>query len=177
MITQSSQKIEVIVRKEGAGGEKNNKETDTDEIGGKNTASQGTNTHARLKRTLRVNAIHGFAVAKQWANADINYRLAGLEYVHGDESYADRAKRQVEILQDYGNLASSTAIGATYGAAGGPLGMALGAVLGFASSAISYNYKYKGRERDYTFKMFKENNAIEYKRARAYTSLTTGRLR
>lgn len=35
MITQSSQKIEVIVRKEGAGGEKNNKETDTEDVGGK----------------------------------------------------------------------------------------------------------------------------------------------
>ena len=32
-------------------------------------------------------------------------------------------------------------------------------------------------KRDFNYKVFKENNAIEYQRARASISLTTGRLR
>ena len=179
MIVQGSQKIEVVVRKEGGGGEKNNKEVGTDEIGGKNESqsSAGGFFGKNPRRTLKVNATHMLAVSKQVLNAQANYQMQKIGYISGDEAYQDRVGRQMEIVQDTGNVATSVAMGIVYGSAGGPFGMLAGAAIGAASSGISLAYKYKGRYLDYDFKMFKENNAIEYKRARANINLTTGRLR
>ena len=179
MLRQQSQKIEVIVRKEGGGGEKNNKETDTDKIGGQN-GEQSTGTallSKRAKRFIFVNATHALAVAKQGFNANLNYWVGGMGYTQGDEAYQDRANRQIEIVQDNLSAFSNIAMGAGYGAVGGPVGMLLGASMAAISTAISINTKYATRKRDYSFKVFKENNAIEYKRARAQLNLTTGRLR
>lgn len=179
MLVQGSQRIEIIVRKDGGGGEKNNRETSTDSVGGKNET--GTTPSGLMgknpRRTMLVNATHLFAVSKQVGNSIINYWNGGLGYESGDEAYQDRVKRQIEIVQDYGNIATSTAMGAVYGAAGGPFGIIAGVTLGFVSSAVSNIFKYKSRQRDYDFKLFKENNAIEYQRARAKINLTTGRLR
>lgn len=179
MIIQGSQKIEVIVRKEGGGGEKNNRETSADNIGGKNDNQlpAGGFFGRNPMRTIKVNATHLVAVSKQFLNAQINYQMQKIGYISGDEAYQDRVGRQVEIVQDAGNVATSVAMGAVYGAAGGPFGILAGMAIGAASSGISLAYKYKGRYLDYDFKMFKENNAIEYKRARANINLTTGRLR
>ena len=68
-------------------------------------------------------------------------------------------------------------MGAVYGAWGGPIGAVLGATFGAISSATSIGVKYAGREREFNYKVFKENNAIEYQRARASINMTTGRLR
>ena len=86
-------------------------------------------------------------------------------------------ERRFEIVQDATNFASSVAMGAAYGSAGGPYGAAIGAVLGAVSSGVSLAFKFAGRQRDFEYKVFKENNAIEYQRARASINLTTGRLR
>ena len=179
MLKQQSQKIEVIVRKEGGAGAKNAKETDTENVGSQN-GEQSTSTGGlsrRTKRFIQVNSTHAFAVAKQGANALVSYIVGGLGGKSGDEAYQDKVNRQVEIVQDVGNLATSVAMGAGYGAVGGPVGMVLGASFALASNLISLGSKYATRERDFDFKMFKENNAVEYKRARAGINLTTGRLR
>jgi hypothetical protein len=179
MLKQQSQKIEVIVRKEGGAGAKNAKETDTENVGSQN-GEQSTSTGGlsrRTKRFIQVNSTHAFAVAKQGINTAISYSVSGIGLTTGDEAYQDKVSRQVEIVQDVGNFATSVAMGAAYGAIGGPLGMALGAGFAAVSSAISIGNKYMTRQRDFNFKMFKENNAIEYKRARAGINLTTGRLR
>ena len=68
-------------------------------------------------------------------------------------------------------------MGGVYGAWGGPIGSAIGAGLGAIQSGLSLAVKYAGREREFSYKVFKENNAIEYRRARASINLTTGRLR
>ena len=68
-------------------------------------------------------------------------------------------------------------MGAVYGAWGGPIGAILGATFGAISSGASTAVKYLGREREFNYKVFKENNSIEYQRARASINLTTGRLR
>ena len=47
----------------------------------------------------------------------------------------------------------------------------------FVTSGVSLAVKYAGREREFNYKVFKENNAIEYQRARASINMTTGRLR
>lgn len=179
MLKQQSQKIEVIVRKEGGAGAKNAKETDTENVGSQN-GEQSTSTGGLSRRTKRfifVNSTHAFAVAKQGAGAAINYIISGLGDKSGDQAYQDRASRQMEIVQDVTGFATSVAMGAGYGAVGGPIGMALGAGFAAISNLISLGSKYKTREREFDFKMFKENNAIEYKRARAGINLTTGRLR
>ena len=174
MYTQQSQRIEVIVRKEGGNGEKNNRETNSDEVSSNNNKTSISN---KTKRFAIVNAAHTFALTKQFANATINYYVGGLGLKYGDEAYQEQVERNVEILQDVSGFATSTIMGATYGAAGGPLGIVLGGLFGAASNAISTGYKYLTRQRDFSYKVFKENNSIEYRRARASINLTTGRLR
>lgn len=178
MYTQQTQRIEVIVRKEGGNGEKNNKETSTDEVVGKN--GQQSNTGGLSKSTKRmvfVNTTHSLAVAKQFGRAVVNYQVSGLGLVHGDQAYQQQIERKVEIIQDVTGFAASVAIGAGYGATGGPWGALAGASLAAVSSGISIAMKYITRDRDFSYKVFKENNAIEYKRARANINMTLGRLR
>jgi hypothetical protein len=101
--------------------------------------------------------------------------------VFGDEDMKKKCLETAEnlkkILPEYKGNKQVTAMGALSGVQGGPWGIAIGALAGAATSAISIGEKYLTRERDFNYKVFKENNAIEYQRARASISLTTGRLR
>ena len=184
MYTQQTQRIEVIVRKEGGGGEKGNKEVDTEEAGNSNK-SLGERATKAVRIVAKAQIMHGIAVAKHIANAGVNFWVGGLGYETGDEAYQQRVGRQVEIAQDATNTATSIAMGAMAGAMAGSvvpgigtiIGGIVGGVLSTANSTAGLISKYMGRQRDFDFKMFKENNAIEYKRARAKINLTTGRLR
>lgn len=184
MYTQQTQRIEVIVRKEGGGGEKGNKEVDTEEAGNSNK-SFGERATKAVRIVAKAQIMHGIAVAKHIANAGVNFWVGGLGYETGDEAYQQRVGRQVEIVQDATNTATSIAMGAMAGAMAGSvvpvigtvIGGVVGGLLSTANSAAGLISKYMGRQRDFDFKMFKENNAIEYKRARAKINLTTGRLR
>lgn len=185
MYTQQTQRIEVIVRKEGGGGEKGNKEVDTEEAGNGNNKSFGERATKAVRIVAKAQIMHGIAVAKHIANAGINFWVGGLGYENGDEAYQQRVSRQIEVVQDHVNTAISIGMGAAAGAMAGSVVPGIGNVVGFVvggtlsaiNSATGLISKYEGRKRDYNFKMFKENNAIEYKRARANLSLTTGRLR
>lgn len=174
---QQAQRIEVIVRKEGGGGEKNNKETDIDTEKNGEQSAKTSGLSRRAKRFVLTNLTHGIAVGKQAANAAVNYYVGGLGYEYGDTSLQHMVERQVEIVNDHINTATSIGMGMTYGSFGGIPGMILGGVFGGASAAVSLISKYANRERDFNYKVFKENNAIEYQRARASINLTTGRLR
>lgn len=177
---QGVQRIEVIVKKETDGtSEKGAKETETEEVGGNETTKNivGSTNPNRIKRVIKTNATHFLATSKQVAGLLTNYQIAGLGYKYGDQAFQDRVGRQVEIVQDVTNIASSVAMGALYGSWGGPLGAVMGALMNGISTGFSTAFKYGGREREYNFKVFKEENAIEYKRARANINLTTGRLR
>ena len=59
----------------------------------------------------------------------------------------------------------------------GPVGAAVGAVAGIASSSINLGFKYAERQRTYQHEMFKENNSQAYQLARANYSALTGRVR
>lgn len=180
---QGTQRIEIIVRKEGGGvSETAAKETPTDEIGGNRettwrTSVFGSENPNRIKRVIKTNTTHALAVSKQVVDLGIEYWVGGLGNKYGDQAYQENVQRQVEIVKDVTNVASSVAMGALYGAWGGPVGAALGAVFGAVASGVSIAVKYAGREREFNYKMFKEENAIEYQRARASINLTTGRLR
>ena len=183
MFYQGTGKIEVIVRKEGGGAsETAAKETPTDEIGGGKdndwrTSLFGTNNPNRRARIVKTNATHFLAVLKQETYLGVEYWVGGLGMKHGDQAYQENVQRQFEIVKDTTGFASSVAMGALYGSWGGPIGAVLGAVFGAVSSGVSTAVKYAGREREFNYKVFKENNAIEYQRARASINLTTGRLR
>lgn len=179
---QGTQRIEVIVKKESGAGTAGAKETDPDKTsadGGEELqqTEQTGGMSAKTKRMIKVNATHALAVTKQVVDLAIEYNISGIGMKNGDQALQDVVGRKMEIFKDTTNVATSIGIGLTYGSAGGPIGMVLGAALGALSSTASVTTKYMGRTREYNFKMFKEENAIEYKRARANINLTTGRLR
>lgn len=178
-----NQRIEIIVRKEGGvSSQTNAKEKDTDKIGGDKettwrTSVFGSEDQKRIKRVIKTNATHFVAVTKQVADLRLEYAISGLGYKHGDQAYQDNVSRRVEILKDVTNVASSIGMGAVYGAWGGPIGAVLGATFGAISSGVATATKYDSREREYNYTIFKEQNAIQYNRARAGINETNGRLR
>lgn len=174
---KGTQRIEIIVRKAGGMDSAGAKEKEADEANaekGKNEDGQGTK---RSKTWWRTQITHGAAVLKQMSTQWFNYAVAGIGNKYGDQALQQQVERNIEQMTDVTNVATSVAMGATYGAAGGPLGSALGAFMMGAQTVSSTVLKYKTRDRDYDMKLYKENNAIEYKRARAQINLTTGRLR
>lgn len=181
---QGTQRIEIIVRKEGGGGTTGANETDTDDIGSQESAKNlrnislyGTTSQRRIKRIWKTNTTHALAFAKQAFDMGANYSYAGFGMKYGDQAYQENVQRRFEIVKDFSGFASSIGMGAIYGSWGGPIGAVLGATLGAATNMLSTGIKYMGREREFDYKTFKENTSIEYQRARASINLTTGRLR
>lgn len=178
---QGTQRIEIIVKKMDGNGVAGAKQLDSNEVTNENVANKGGGQTGgrsqRIKRRIITNTTHALAVAKQAASYWINWIVGGVGYRYGDEALQDLAQQQVDIAQDATNFASSVAMGVVFGAWGGPIGAIVGGTLGAVQSGMSLMSKYGNRERDFTFKVFKENNAIEYRRARASINLTTGRLR
>lgn len=180
--TQGPQKIEVIVRKEDTGAVTAGANEEAPETVGQTSAggaesSGATSTGAGSKINTRITATKSFAAAWAIGRLGLNYIIGGTAYRNGDAALQDAAQRNLEIAEESAGMLVSIGIGATYGARGGVPGMVTGAVLAAATTAASIGFKYAGRIRDYNMKVFKEENAIEYKRARANLSLTTGRLR
>ena len=177
---QGTQRIEIIVRKDSGGGQDGAKETETENVSSNDTQNETQKSGgltARQKRMIKTNATHALAVTKQVADLGLEYVVGGLGQKYGDQALQENVERNVEIVKDVTGFASSVAMGALYGSWGGPVGAVLGATFGALSTGASTAVKYANRERDFNYKVFKENNAIEYQRARASISLTTGRLR
>lgn len=184
LFTQGAQKIEVIVRKEDIGaataGANDESPESAGKVGEQGAESSGTSSidtvsgskiGRRITATKMLSA--SIAVGRLW----MNYYAGGTAYRNGDTAMQEGVQRNFEMVEEGAGLLLSIGIGATYGARGGVPGMILGGVLAAGTTATSLGFKYAGRNRDYNMKMFKEENAIEYKRARANLSLTTGRLR
>ena len=169
---QGTQRIEVIVRKDSGASIKGANERGAEQTAEEQTSSTSSarGSSAVSARFIRINTTHTLAVAKQIGNTSLNYIIQGLGDKYGDQALQENMERRFEIVQDATNFASSVAMGAAYGSA-------IGAVLGAVSSGVSLAFKFAGRQRDFEYKVFKENNAIEYQRARASINLTTGRLR
>lgn len=178
---KGTQRIEIIVRKEGGNGNVGVKETNAEDVGGKEktwrTSLFGSENPKRIKRVIATNATHAFSILKQGTSIAINDLIAGISARTGDQAYQDQWNRTVEKFQDVGGVASSVAMGAVYGAWGGPIGAVLGATMGAVQSGVSLAFKYNRRERELSVKQFKEQNSVQYLRARANINLTTGRLR
>lgn len=176
---QGVQRIEIIVRKDGGGGVTGAKQMETDGAGSneqKDYQLTGGRSQ-RVRRRIITNTMHAIAVGKQMFTLGANYFISGIGDYTGDQALEQQVHRNFEIVNDASNFLSSFIMGGVYGAWGGPIGSAIGAGLGAIQSGLSLAVKYAGRGREYNYKVFKENNAIEYRRARASINLTTGRLR
>lgn len=180
VLSQGTQRIEVIVRKEGGGngvqGAKEKTEGGNDNVNAKDPKNKDLMT----SRMVRVNATHAVAIARQTTLLAVNYAIQGVAIETGDRALQQQIQRRAEIWQDTTGFATSVAMGAFYGAVGSggnPIAIAVGAGLSAISSGASLAVKYANRQREFNYKTFVENNAIEYQRARANISLTTGRLR
>lgn len=175
---QGTQRIEVVVRKEVSGGQQGAKEKDTEEISSNDKGQEengGVSTEA--KRLSRTTTLHLLTTAKQVANSTLDYIVSGIGLESGDQALQEQVSRQVEIYKDASGVAMSVGMGALGMSWAGPWGWLIGGSLGAISSSTSLFFKYRSREREYNYNIFKENNAIQYQRARANINLTTGRLR
>lgn len=178
---KGTQRIEVIVRKD-SGGIAGLKENEADSVSADSSSSgSGRNglsyQERRRRRFIKTNLTHFMSASHQVADLWINYTIGGLGQENGDQAYLDSFQRNMEKVQDVSNFATSVAMGAAYGSWGGLPGAAFGALFGAVTSGSSIGVKYKKRQRDFDYKVFKENNAVEYNRSRAGINLTNGRLR
>lgn len=178
---QGSQRIEVIVRKGSAVGIGDKGKLDVENISSTQNGegeSGGTRYgNVSSKRFWQIQGTHTLAVGKQITQQSINFYVNNLGLRTGDSNLQDLVSRQIEQVKDPVNILSSAAIGATYGASAGPIGMVFGAILNSLSTATGITFKYLQRGTEYQYEVFKQNNNIEYNRARAGINLTNGRLR
>ena len=106
---QGTQRIEIIVRKDGGGSTQTAaKETPTDEIGERETTWRtsvfGSENPNRIKRVIKTNTTHALAVTKQVVDLGIEYWVSGLGYKTGDQSYQENVQRRFEIVKDVGGF-------------------------------------------------------------------------
>ena len=179
-----TQRIEVVIRKEGAESSQGIKGVDTDRVSTGGTSDgqsvdseKVSRSELRKQRIIKTNTTHVLAAMKQVGNLAVNYYVGTLGYKNGDKSYQERVARQIEVVNDTTNIASSVGMGILYGSWGGPIGAVIGGLLGGVTTGTSTIFKYLGRQKEYNQTMFKENNSIQYMRSRANINLTTGRLR
>lgn len=182
MLFQMGQKIEVIVRKDDAGAATAGANEEKPETAGTNAPDQSGNgtppkegRESAIARRITITKIAATGIAV--TRLGLNYYAGGIGYQNGDAAMQEAVQRNIEVAEEAGGILASIGIGMTYGARGGAAGMAIGGALALLTTATSLGVKYAGRYRDYNMKVFKEENGIEYKRARANLSLTTGRLR
>jgi hypothetical protein len=181
MLFQQNGKIEVIIRKQEDAGQtlpeqEGNGETPPED-GGNSGSYWGGLSKSRKQRILKTNATQIIATAKQVGLQMLHYSVGLLSSQHGDSHYQDSVQRSWEIADDAFSIVSSVAMGATYGSWGGPIGTIVGIATNTTSTLASIGFKYANREKDLNIQQFKENNGIQYQRARAGINLTTGRLR
>lgn len=177
MYTQKgTQRIEIVVRGEGVYGT-GEQESATGNNNGSGERGKKQWAERRKGRILRQNAIHAVSTAVQITKRGVHYAINGVGFQYGDKALQDQVDRRVEIVEDLLGGIGGIASGALMGSFGGPIGVAFGIAIGTANAIANVTFKYAQREREYNFKVFKQENAIEYRKARANTNLTFGRLR
>ncbi len=174
LLRQGTERIEVVVRKEGGGSVKGANESAADEktAGGAQTAEIG-----KQNRFAKAVLKHSFSSSKQLVDTAVDFWATGIGYKYGDQALQDRTQRQIEERRDYAGTATSIVMGGLGFAWAGVPGVLFGALTGAVQSLSSIGFRQARREREFDFKVFKENSSVEYARARANINLTTGRLR
>ena len=180
IISKATNRIDIVVRAEYSSVDTNTQDTSTSPKEEQEEKEEKSTNIARNKRTTRTLLTHALSSGIQMTFQTWNYAVGGVGIYTGDESYQNYQQRQLEIVQDSQSVISSFGLNAMYGfiySGGNPLVAGTNALIGGMSSLTSKYFKYAQRHREYNYKVFKENNAIEYNRARANINLTYGRLR
>lgn len=183
LFTQGTQRIEVVVRRDDVGAATAGAGDESAETLGSSSSgasSSGVTSSASVsgsKVNFRIMATKTLAAVVASGRLWLNYAISGIAYKTGDTALQEATQRNIEMAEEGAGILLSVGLGATYAIRGGSMAMGVGAVLAAATTATSLAVKYLGKEREFNMKVFKEENAIEYKRARANLSLTTGRLR
>lgn len=119
----------------------------------------------------------GLSLLVQTGKEFANYYISDIGRANGDSNYQAVINRKVEVATEVTGLIQSTWMGAASGSMAGPIGIAVGAVVGLASSAIGLSLKYGEKNKEYQHELFKENTLQSYQLARANYSALTGRVR
>ena len=86
---------------------------------------------------------YGIQVASQAIRQTANYYISDIGRSNGDSNYQALVNRNIEVVSDAMSVIGGTLSGAQMGTAIMPgIGTAIGAVAGFASSAILQGFKY-----------------------------------
>lgn len=182
LLKQESQTLTVIVRGEGVYGEqpkqvdasespKDKQEQEKDE---KDVAKT---TKKKSNRLMLINATHIASMVIGIGKATLNYAVGDISAMAGDKNLSDVTQRNLESVNDVGDMFSSTLMGVWYGSRGGWVGAVVGGAISFTQTGLSKIYKYAGRERDYQIQTFKMDNEINFARSRANINWTNGRMR
>lgn len=119
----------------------------------------------RFTNNMAVNVIPN-AVINQISNASC------------DTNYQAIARRQQEVKQDIANpLISITNATLSGGMIMGPIGALTGLITSATTSIVSLANKYEGRNVDNAINIWKQNQSVNYNKARAGVDLTDGRSR
>ena len=185
MLFKQSGKIEIIIRKDdtsamtaGANEQATNETPNNPNKKGRKKKERDALGFTRQQEKLHI--VHAIQTAKHLGLTAINLAINDKARQTGDSALQARAERQMEIIKDVTNplLSAGTAFAAgTIGTGGNVAAGAISAILSLTNTFATTWAKYAERRRTYNYTIAKENNAIEYKRARANINLVTGRLR
>ena len=182
LTSKAATRVEIVVTKNNASGS-GGLASDTSPLESKGKTKKVSEEERQARLTARQNRLlmrHALGSTIQILEQTTNYAFRGIGLASGDSAYQDYMQRQSEKVLDSVGILSS--MGMSFGA-----GMAISGgnvMIGLTNMAItsmstltSKYFKYAGKYREYNYKTFKENNAIEYNRSRASINLTNGRLR
>lgn len=111
-------------------------------------------------------------------NQVTNSAIGQLSYVTGDTNYQAIVQRNSEAKTDVINGVSNVALATASGLLiGGPVGAAFALAGTAIQQSMSYAYKYENRNIQNAISSWKENQSVNYNKARAGVDLTDGRTR
>lgn len=170
---QGATRVEVIVRKDdGVSDEKQPQGARTGDGGDSGGATSKSSFNRLVTGGKNKKAMADFYAQMAFNNAKkiIGFYTSTAGDRNGDKALQSIVDRQIEIADD--TLSSLLTVGITT-AKFGLVGLAVSSVATGAGLVM----KYAARKHDYDVQIFKENQNIQYMRARAGINLTNGRLR
>lgn len=183
MIYKQSGRIEIIVRKDDTSSMVGANEQDTNQSPNANK----TESISKSKKFLGMNGkqaklltAHTLTTAQHYFYTFTSMHNTNQGRIYGDQALQAITERNMEIMKDVVNPALSiigSGAGAALATGGNPVAVAISMGFAAVNTGLTLYRKYEERAREYNYKVAKENNAIEYKRARANVNWVNGRMR
>lgn len=167
---QGSSRVDVYVHKDGGGGDNQPQGAKTGDGGENKEKNYAFSRLLTGGKNLRAVSGHTASAMFNMAKSTVQYAHSFVGDQNGDKSLQEQIDRQTEVREDIlGSMFSVGMATAQWGV--------FGFVLGTVTKGTELALKYSKRQKEYNMKIFKEENGIQYLRARASINLTTGRLR